>query len=1092
MAPAVFLFQNCEKMSPAAYSESSQSGYSITIVNPDGTITVLPTAPTPPQITVVAPLAPSQAQIIAGDTVTLSSDLTSNTGTLQYRWFRADADTDAQALRAALMAKDAAAVSSLISTGKAVEFASRSSRFPLPGTAVSDSGTYHLAAFIAGNLLSFQSLRLNILEFVPYIQTFSAPGSFMWRKPPSGITATVECWGGGGSGGSGGVGSGRFGPPQSSGGGGGGGGGYSRATLSLAALGATEPVVIGRGGAGGSSGPVPTTGTIVINNGVLANSAALLANGFPGENSVFGNNLVVAGGGGAGTRSLSLGQPGTGGPGGSGTTANGAAGSNAAIPGGNGGSSGGPGSIPGNGGYNGTGPIVGNVVQIYYSTGGLSGSTGAGGGGGGGNAYGASGGGSGGNGRCVISVTPNPQIAAIPAPVPPTPPIKFKKFTGNGANCGITMTDTVKCWGPGRSLVRDVDGFTGVAQFYGDTGFGCALTAGGTVLCAGANSFGQLGNGTTVASTVPVAVSGLAAGVRSISTGSSRACAVTAAGGVSCWGNGIYGALARSPSVDSAVPLAIPGVSNAVAVVSGSYHNCALLSNGTVSCWGSSFNNAVYVEDHLPATVPNLTGAKAIAAGGYSTCAIDAADGVRCWGGQFGIHPLSTAAVPVPGLTGVSAIRMGSGTACALMNNGSVRCWGSGFAGSPIVPINPAEVLPANSAKDIAVGFSHLCALTPADTVKCWGLNTGGQLGNDGTANSGAVIQSPILGNFQSIKSGPAHRCGLTAAGNFRCWGSNGTVVNSDTPVDVPNSAGTYAYSMHQNHSCFAVRPAGNVRCWGNNYVSDFDRGLLGNGTQVSSAVPVEVTGLTGVRELSLGQTHSCALLSDESVSCWGSNRVGQLGNGADITVANGAPSALVPAAVPGATGVQSLSSGNTHTCALLKTGTVRCWGGNTAGQLGVNTLVNSSIPLDVPGLTGVKQIAAAGSYTCVITSANGVKCWGQGTSGQLGNGAIVNSPVPVDVVNLTDAADLSLSANHACVTLTSGAVKCWGSNSHGQLGDLTNALSSAVPVDLRNRQQGSKVVCGPTVTMQVQTAGAVYLNGILRSTVLAPSGEIH
>jgi hypothetical protein len=280
------------------------------------------------------------------------------------------------------------------------------------------------------------------------------------------------------------------------------------------------------------------------------------------------------------------------------------------------------------------------------------------------------------------------------------------------------------------------------------------------------------------------------------------------------------------------------------------------------------------------------------------------------------------------------------------------------------------------------------------------------------------------------ITAGQHYTC-AAVGGSAKCWGANGSGTLGDgtntrqtSPVQVTGlTSGVRAISSAGDsyHTCALVN--GGVQCWGRN-----SHGELGNNPMASSLVPVPVDGLSsGVIGLSVGGNHSCALLTGGSLRCWGWNISGALGLDPLETL-----EAYVPGApVAGLGGpVQAVALGQEHTCALVGGG-VKCWGSNTDGQLGNPLALDPSFtPVSVALLTsGVQAISTSRRHTCALVNGE-VRCWGNGGNGRLGNDSTANSPVPVSVLGLPGPAQaIAAGGSHSCAVV-SGNVYCWGGNS--------------------------------------------------------------
>lgn len=351
--------------------------------------------------------------------------------------------------------------------------------------------------------------------------------------------------------------------------------------------------------------------------------------------------------------------------------------------------------------------------------------------------------------------------------------------------------------------------------------------------------------------------------------------------------------------------------------------------------------------------------------------------------------------------------------------------------------------IPFNNAIQISAGSTHNCALTNAGSVECWGENMVGQLGDGSIGTRTVAVNTLGLSrNVLSIATRANHGCAVLTGGNVKCWGSNyqrqlgsGTTANTSTqPLDVLSLTDVTSLALGAFHSC-ALTSVGSVKCWGdNNY------GQLGDGSRTQRPIPVQVSGLTqGVVAISVGYIHTCALLDTGNVKCWGANANGQLGDNTRVDK-------LQPTTVLSLDSVSSISAGGEHTCANSN-GEIKCWGSNNNGQLGNPPITRSLVPIAVANLPeGVSEIASGGLHTCALINNGQVFCWGDNYSGELGDGTNVTRWSPVIVSQVSDAAKISASSN-TCIITTSGSVKCWGNNYYGQLGMGSTSARETIAV---------------------------------------------
>ena len=317
---------------------------------------------------------------------------------------------------------------------------------------------------------------------------------------------------------------------------------------------------------------------------------------------------------------------------------------------------------------------------------------------------------------------------------------------------------------------------------------------------------------------------------------------------------------------------------------------------------------------------------------------------------------------------------------------------GSGFADA-LAAASPAALQrgPVLLTRTGSVPGPVAAALTTLKPRRIVGLG-GSAVVSDGVLDSVRGLTRRGKATHLGTSPAGAHRCLVTTAGGVECWGENlegqlgnGTRSGSAVPVPVSGLADVTAVGNGFHHTC--ALSAGEVWCWGDNGL-----GQLGRAPGQPSTVPVRVAGLGTVTALAVGTEFTCALGDDKTVRCWGDNLAGQLGFPATIE-----PHAA-PRAVPGLEAdVVQVTAGGSFACAILGNGSVRCWGDNWKGQSGADPAVADVVPATTVALSGpAASVGLGNSHACAVLSAGGVRCWGYGNDGRLGDGTLTSSWVPV------------------------------------------------------------------------------------------------
>lgn len=528
------------------------------------------------------------------------------------------------------------------------------------------------------------------------------------------------------------------------------------------------------------------------------------------------------------------------------------------------------------------------------------------------------------------------------------------------------------------------------------------------------------------------------------------------------------------------------GGTRPVQIASGESFTCALFDQGGVKCWGKSFSGARGVNDsriqEMPTVFPGYgSGVKSIYAGATHACALLEGGAVECWGnnvtgqlaGQDTALPEPTP-ISVSNLGSVQKLSLSVNNTCALREDGDVLCWGSGANGglgndkeytSSDDEVEPPTFVKGLNGKviDIVGTNSGHCVLIEGGEVECWGTRNGTLLDSkyalrvpglaDGVTK---LFGGPVGGQICTVQRGESVCVGDAGAGWELGHGDDGYTQYPVKTVGLPSDE-VVDVAMAEDSTCWLVA-SGDVFCSGSG-----DSGQLGNGGTSGLSVPDKVKLDVGAVQISGGDRFYCAILTDDTVSCWGYGR--NLGDdetdgdrstpvpvaGLDTTEltpgyeSNEAPPTLEPQTPPtkgsdstawsGGEKVVAIRVGETHTCGLYDGGGVRCWGFGGSSVFGEHVFV-SSLPVEIPELgQGVTAIGAGSEGSCALVD-DEVLCWGSSLDNQFGRetgNPEVGRPMRVPGLD-SGIQGMHMSSRFGCALYTD-KVKCWGTNEGGRLG---------------------------------------------------------
>ena len=621
------------------------------------------------------------------------------------------------------------------------------------------------------------------------------------------------------------------------------------------------------------------------------------------------------------------------------------------------------------------------------------------------------------------------------------------------------------------------------------------ILANGTVRTIGVNSQGQLGVNDTTSRLTPVQVWGISSSATAVACGRSFTAVLLGDGTVRTFGANSYGELGVNDTATRSTPVPVWGISSsASAIACGWYHTAILLANGTVMMFGRNSSGQLGVNDTTsrltPVQVLNITSATAVAAGFLHTVVLLADGTVRTFGynisGQLGVNDSSSRLTPVQ-VWGISssavAVATGFNHTVVLLTDGTVRTFGFGNLGQLGVNdttnrFTPVQVWGISSSAVAIAGGEHRTAVLLADgTVRTFGQNTQGQLGVNDTTTRLTPVQVLNITSATAVAGGRYHTATILADGTVRTIGGNASgqlgvndTTSRLTPVQVVSgysatAQGTVAGGFY---STAILMADGTVRTFGKN-----NRGQLGLGDTTSRLTPVQISGITSANAVGCGNYFSAILLNNGTVRSFGFNNWGQLG-------VNDTTQRYTPVQVWGiSSSATAIACGGYQVGVLLADKTVRMFGSNSNGQLGVGDTTSRLTPVQVLNITSAAGIASGTFFTLVVLADGTVRSFGANSNGQLGLNDTTSRLTPVQVWGISSSATaVACGGDHAAILLTDGTVRTFGYNGDGRLG-LNDTVNRLTPVQVFGISSSAvAVACGYNYTAVLLANGTVRTFG--------------
>ena len=594
-----------------------------------------------------------------------------------------------------------------------------------------------------------------------------------------------------------------------------------------------------------------------------------------------------------------------------------------------------------------------------------------------------------------------------------------------------------------------------------------ALTTDNKLYTWGDNTYGELGDSTTINRSSPVQIG--SSSWSQVSAGGTHTAGIESDGSLLTWGLNSSGQLGLNNTYSG---------SYWTQVSEGPTHTLAIRNDGALFVWGRNQLGQLGTGDTTDRSSPVQLGTSSWASvdtGSSHSVAIRSDGKLFTWGsndlGQLGNFP-----DPINYTWSKVVITASAAYTFAIRSDGTLWGWGLGTSsnlgdGTALSKSSPTQIGASLNASwiDVAVGSTHTLGITNENTLYTWGIGTSGQLGDLTivTKNTPSIVGY----NYKKVFGGVTISAALDLNNYLYMWGLNsngalgdGSTSNKSSPMIV--GADTWS-SLSMDSHVLGIKTTGTLWGWGLNL-----SGQLGIADAISRSSPVQIGSDSNWTQISAGSTYSLGLKSDGTLWGWGLNTSGQLGL-SDTTYRSS------PVQIASDTSWLAVAAGSAHTLALSTSGYLYTWGAGTSGGLGDGTIITRSSPVQI-GTDVYTKVQAGITFALAVKNDNALFTWGLGTTGQLGDNTLVSRSSPVQIggyyVNYSSPVQIGASSwtqvsagdAHTLGLGSDGILYGWGRNFEGQLGGSTNTLGIA----------WSKVVVGPTHTLGIRFDGKLYAWG--------------